>query len=1770
MSTTVDDRVVSMRFDNKQFEQNVKTSMNTLDKLKKSLNLEGAAKGLENISIKAKNFNLSGLHNSIEGVKNRFSALEVMGVTALVNITNSAVNAGKRITSALTIEPVKMGLEEYETQINAVQTILANTQSKGTTLDQVNKALDELNHYADLTIYNFTEMTRNIGTFTAAGVDLDTSVSAIKGISNLAAVSGSNSQQASTAMYQLSQALAAGTVKLQDWNSVVNAGMGGQVFQDSLKETARAHGIAIDEMIKKEGSFRETLQNGWLSSEILTETLSKFTGDLTDKQLKSMGYTDKQIKDIQKLGKTANDAATKVKTFTQLKDTLGEALQSGWTQTWEILIGDFEEAKSLWTDVSDYFSDVINKSAEARNNLLQGWADNGGRQMAIESIKNVFNGLLSILKPIKEAFREVFPPATSKQLLNITTKIKNLTEHFKLSGSQAEKLKKTFTGVFSVFDIGTQVIASILKSIGTFITGGAVGNILDGILSITSGIGTLFTTLDNGLKSGNVFSAISDIITGALTGISTAISVVLKGFGGMDNVFSTIGKVILGVINIIKDGLGWIKNNISVGDIFVGLSGGGIFMVAKKFAGIIDTVKEALDGFVNKKSEISTSKISDILEGVHNSLEAFANGIKTTSLVGIAVAVTLLTSSLRKISEISPDKIAYSLGAIHLLIKSLNSGFQNLSKVLLNFKAKGTLQAGITIIAMAKAIDILATAMLKISGLSLGGLAKGLIGITTMLSILSKSMSSINNNSVTITTSVAIITLAKACEMLSQAFVKFGSMSWSEIGRGLTAMGGALIEFVGALEILNKINGGGLLSRSMSILIISKSLDEIAESLISLGGLSWSEIGRGLIAMGGALAELGIASGLLGKLAGISSVLGSGAIVLLANALGKIASSLEKLGDLSWGEIERGLVAMGGALAELGAVSGLLGKIAGMAGIVGAGSIVIVAKSLEPICNTLQKFGIMSWSEIGRGLTAMGGALGELAAIVGILGKIAGVAGIVGAASILLAVQGLDEIADSLQKFGHMSWDEVTRGLTAMGGALLEIGVVSGALGSLTGIASLAGAGTITLASKGLSDIADALQKFGAMSWGEIGKGLAAMAGALGTTGIGSLLNTFSGLGASSISNIAEPLGILAESLQKFGSMPFDEIARGLTSMSVAMGEVALGSFLNTLSGLGSLSLSKVAEPLGILADSVKKWADVEVPENLSDQIGSLASAIKKFTFGGLGADALSKAAPCIGILGDSIKKWKDVILPDDLESKLTSIANGVKAFSFSFAGGMSLETICSPIGTLADSMKKWINVKIPEDVATSLKNLASGVKEFNFVFTGGWSISTVAEPMGVLAESIKKWTNITVPENFKDNLKNVADGIKEFGVMDSLKIKAIASPLNMLGDSFKKFSGIQNTGNSLVVFAKNIEKCASQLTNINTTGLSNVSALIGALAKALKDANSTNVDNIGKFVSAANKLNNIKVDNVKVDTNGLSSAVKSVKSTMSSMKNTVSSSKSSLTSATKSAISGMSSAIKANSGNVRKAGESLMNSLASAIKGKKNNITSATKTATSGGSSGAKQNRGGYESAGRYLGEGLVVGIQAKEDAAYQAGYELGQKSAQGVKAGSKEHSPSKLTIQYGEYLGEGLVIGIKRWDNKAYNAGYRIGKTAANSVGNAIRRISNLITDNVDTSPTIRPVMDLSNVKQGVGSIGNMVGGINPSMQLLTNVGTISSSMSRNRQNGTNNDIVSAIKDLSDAMSKSKGTTNIINGVTYDDGSNIVDAIETIVREAKVDRRA
>mgnify|MGYP002533909386 CR=1 FL=1 len=1612
MSNVIDQKVVEMRFDNKQFENNVQTSLSTLDRLKKNLNLEGATKGLENVDAASKKLNFSGLSSAVETVQAKFSAFEVMAVTALANITNSAINAGKQMLHSLTVEPVSQGFNEYELKMGSIQTIMAST---GASLEEVNGYLADLNAYSDQTIYSFADMTQNIGKFTNAGVKLEDAVLAIKGISNEAAVSGANANEASRAMYNFAQALSAGHVKLIDWKSIENANMATVEFKNELLKAAEAagtvekqadgmyrvltknnQGSTMDMTIDATKNFNDSLNYQWMTTEVLVDTLKDYADETTE------------------IGKKAFSAAQDVKTFSQLMDTLKEAVGSGWATTWELVFGNLEEAKELWTGVSEVVGGFIERQSAARNTVLAAWNRSGGRLALIESLENSFNGILSVIKPVNEAFREVFPSLKGWQLTKFTKDLRDFTENLKLSEGAATKLKTTFKGVFSLFDIGGKAISAIVKPVMSFLTGGAVSSFGNSVLDVTSSLGAFFIKLNEGIENGNGFAVVSETIAKALDGISNACSFARDSFGNLGSVFSKVGSVISTVASRIKDtvvnALTWISENISAGDIFAGLAGGGIFMLVKKLGGLADKIKDILSNF--GKSKIDTSGFSDILSSIHDSLDSFQQGIKVASLVGIATAVMILASSLRKISEIEPVKIAYSLATIKALVLTLNSGFKSLSKTLLSFNAKGTIKASVSMIGIATAINILASAMKKIADLSLEQIARGLAALGGAMLELSVAIKIISKSNITLRTSVAMLALAQACSMLADALRKYASLS-DEIIRGLTAMGGALLEFSAVLSILNKFAGGKALFGAAGILVASLALDEISENLEKMGNLSWDQIGRGLAAMGGALAEFGIVLGLLGKFTGFSSIFAATALLIGVQSLGKLAEGLERFGEMQWDEIGRGLTAMGVALLEVGAVIGTLGVLAGFAGIIGAASLLIAIQGLDDLANALKKFGSMQWDEIGRGLVAMGAALLEVGVVVGTLGALTGFAGIIGAGALLLAIQGLDDLANALAKFGAMQWVEIGKGLVAMGAALLEVGVVTGALGALTGLAGLVGAGTLLLAVQGLDDLANALKKFGSMQWDEIGRGLAAMGAAMGEVALGGLLNTLSGFGAASISKIAEPLGVLADSVKKWAGVTVPE------ELGAQLGELAGGILQFTFGGWGASAIAEVAAPLGTMADSISKWSNVDITEDLGDKIGSLASGVKAFTFGGLGAGAIAEAAPGIGQLSDAVRKWDGVVVPEDLESGLTSLATGVNAFSFAFAGGWSIGTLIGPLGDLVEPVKKWNYVKVPEGIDSSLKQLADGVNAFSFSFMSGWSLDTLVGPLGDLADAARKWNGVIL-EGVSQELTSFADSLKNLGTVS--------------------VSG-------LVLEFQNATGTLTQ-------------AVSGMLSSIIAIVNTRKSGVISVFV--------VMVGNVLTTLNGKLPNFQTFGQ---------------LT------VKYMVMGIRSQAGlPIVAFGEIITDALSSIII---RNIE--------------------FYDAGRDMAAGFANGISANTFLAEAKAAEMAAAAARAARRELDEHSPSKVGYEIGDFFGVAFVGAISDYADKSYRAGAEMGTKARIGLTEAVSKISDYINSDMDTQPTIRPVLDLSNVQSGTRQINAMFS--------RTQAMSINANMNRARTSGNQN---------------------------------------------------
>lgn len=1241
MSKEIDEKVVSMQFDNKHFMENTAETMTRLEKLKASLRLPGAAKGLEAVGSAANDVKLSPLGTAAEQVAVKFNALQVMATTALMNITNSAVNAGKRIVSAFTIDPIKTGLAEYETQINAVQTILANTESKGTTLDDVNKALDELNTYADKTIYNFTEMTRNIGTFTAAGIDLDTSVNAIQGIANLAAVSGSTSQQASTAMYQLSQALSSGTVKLMDWNSVVNAGMGGQVFQDALKETARVHGVAIDDMIEEQGSFRNTLQEGWLTSEILTETLQKFTmatEGLTEEQiaqnramLKSKGYTDEQIDSIFKLGNTATNAATKVKTFTQLMDTLKESAQSGWTQTWEILVGDFEEAKSLWTSVSDVFGKIIGDAAEARNTLLQGWADGGGRDDLIQSFKNIFESIKSIVNPIKEAFRDIFPKTTAEQLIRITEAIKNFTSKLILSDKAQEKLKSTFKGFFAVIDIGVTAIKEIIKGAARLVS--SFAGVAKSILGVSGSFGDWISGIRDNIKESGIFAKVIGGIVNILQKLVDAIKKVVSvlkqkfvspGFEGFLAVMSGIWNVIKFVADKIMQVFG------ALGKGLLNAFRNGDFKTAMDVlnGGIIATMLLKVKGFMSSLSEgFSTlggitsimDDIKGILGSVKDALGAWQKDLQAKTLMKIATAIAILAASILVIASIDSTKLAESLGAVTVLFADLMGSMALFTKI---GGGKGLVTASIAMVAMSTSILILAGALKTVSTIDPENMMSGIVGIAALSAIVvavAKVMASDTKKIIKGTT--GLIAFAFAVKILASACADISELSWGEMIKGLVGVG-VLMSTVSSFLNNTQLSGKAI-STGIGIVLLASAMKILASACSDFASMSWEAMLQGIAGLALSLTIVGIALNSMPK-----NMVGIGlGLIGVSTALLILSAALNSMGGMSWEEIGKGLFTLGSALAIL-----TLGLHAMSGTLAGSAALVLASIAIGMLVPSLLLLSLMSWEGIAKGLVALAGAF----TIIGVAGFVLGpmIPVILGLAA-AIALMGVGILA------AGVGITALAVGLTALGTAFMvnSATIVAGTMLIINSIIGLIPA-IIAAIGEGIILICDTI----AGSIGSIAAALAAIIVALCDAII------------VSIPKIVECAGKLLDALLVF-------IVEYVPKITNAGMKVIIG-FLDGI----AQNIDKVVEKAVLIVTEFLRAIGEESPkivdagfDMIIDFINGLADAIEENTAElmdacvNLGKSIVKGVIKGLKSLGGDI--W------DGVKSVGTSIKNGFKSF---------------------------------------------------------------------------------------------------------------------------------------------------------------------------------------------------------------------------------------------------------------------------------------------------------------------------------------------------------------------------------------------------------------------------------------------------------------------------------------------------------------------------
>lgn len=1421
--SNIEERVVRMKFDNAAFANGLNSTVSLLQSLNKALQLPGASQGLNQVSNSINQIDTAGAQNQVSALGQRFSALQIAALTALTNIVNKAVDAGLQLAKSLSIEPVMAGFREYETNLNSIQTILANTGLKGAEgLGKVNQALDELNHYADQTIYNFSEMAKNIGTFTAAGVSLDTATEAIKGIANLAAVSGSNSEQASAAMYQLSQAISAGKVSLEDWNSVVNAGMGGKVFQDSLIETARAHGIAVDDIIKKSGSFRMSLQEGWLTSGILTETLSKFTGDLTADQLKSMGYTEQQIAGILEMGKTAVDAATKVKSMSQLLDTLREAVGSGWAKTWAIVFGDFDEARELFTGVNNVLGGMIQSSAEARNNLLQGWKDLGGRQALIDGISNAFQALMAILRPIKDAFREIFPATTAKQLYDMTVSFRDFMERLKIGEETANNLRRTFAGFFAILGIGWELIKAGVKFIFDLV--GSLTSGSGGFLKFTANIGDFLVALHQAIKDGDAFGKVFEVLGKIL---SIPINIIKTLAGLLGNLFSNAESG----ANAAKDSVGNMIDSLSPLERLGKMVASAWERIQSIFTTIASKVKAVTKEFIEWAQGVGAA-IAGVFQGGLN-FDAILGAINTGLFAGLVLMLKKFFGNLSEMFSGGAGLFDGIIGALDGLTGALE-GMQNA----LNATA---------LLAIALAVGVLTLSLIGLAGIDAAGLTRGSAAIAVMFTQLSIAFMAFNKISSGGSAlkigvmSAGLILMATAIRILASSVEKLGSIPIEELRRGLIAVGILIGTLVSASNRLNTV-APGMIRTSAGLVILSVAIRLLVESVEELGGMDWASLAKGLVGVGALLASLALFTKFAqADKGGLSQGLG---IILLATGLKILASAVQDFTQFNWEQLARGMAGVAAGLGVMVAAMNLLPQGA----VLKAAGLLIVASALKLIAAGVKDMSGMSWDEIARGMTVLAGALVSIAAALRLIPP----GSLLSAAAVLVVASSLSIIQEALGQMGGMTWGEIAKGLTVLAASLI---LIAGAVRIMQG--ALSGAAAVMIVAAALNLLVPVLVTMGQMSWEELIRGLAGLAAVFVIVGLAGLLlgplapvifALAAGIALLGLAVLAAGLGVLAFAtgltvLAAAGTgavAAIVGIVAGLVGLiPYVMEQIALGliAFANVIAVSGPSILAAITTVMNAFLDAV-----IAVTPKVVQAVVLMITEI---------LDALAKAVPTmvdrgmkiiVGFLKGIADHLGEVI--DQGARIIVAVLDGIGRNSGKIIDA-AVDMVFDFIAAIADAIRNsgpriidagwdiasaiiegiikglWALVKKVVDAAIGLaKDMWNGIMDFFGIASPSklmiWTSKQIVLGMAKGLDDyshIAKSSAVDMSENMVDGMSKTLSGLSDVLGSDLIDFDPVISPVLDLSQVKKEASSLADI---LAAPAFDLSNAASNAQNAN------------------------------------------------------------------------------------------------------------------------------------------------------------------------------------------------------------------------------------------------------------------------------------------------------------------------------------------------------------------
>lgn len=1342
MSVAVDDRIVRFSVDDSSLVKKGPSVVNMLGKMKEALNFSHSAKGLQDIEKAAKKINWESMAAGSEVFTNKISALGIMGITAIQRYTNQALSAVENFAKELTTRPIFTGFSEYEIKMDAIQTILTNTAKAGTTLDDVNRVLGDLNQYADLTIYNFAEMTRNIGTFTAAGIGLDDAAAAIKGISNVAAASGVNATKAANAMYQLSQGMAAGTIRLQDWMSIEQAGMGGQLFQDALIETARVHGVKIDQMIKKEGSFRYTLQKGWLTAEIMSETLQKFTGDLTDEQLRAMGYTEKQIASIQETARNAVAAATEVKTVTQLIDTMKESVQSGWATSWEYIIGDKEQATETLTRIKDAFDAMLAPSTEARNNALKIWNELGGREAAIEGFVNIFTGIKTVIDSIAGVVDKILPDIDGYDLIAFSKGFEQVTRVFKMSGDTAIDLEKTLDGLGVVLKFIGRGVITVLSPLK--VLGNALGGMLKALLSFTSVLGGWLSGFDKAVDKsrylsenvGSIYDGFKLMFGAFKSAYVPSISFDLDlRFEGVQNMIKSASNALATFRTNLDNGVQEFKANAkntasnAAAAMLSGVSAvvkwieGALTSVGNGLAAVgsgIKAVGDGIFGFVRGTADSFHRLVNAFSEAW--SVEAIRDITLSAILLGISKGIKKGFEGMKKVITGFGDILKAAIdtfGSVSGAIKDVSDAIKTVGDSIKSFNK--SIKAR-TLLTMAAAIAILAGSMVLLSYVNPDNFVLSFAAVTaflTELTLVMQSLDKLDGSGIGAAT-VGLVLLSSAVAIMAAAVSSISKNITND--NVLTVLGSLVaivVGLVGAAISLSKYvsNPGQLITTSIGLIIFASAFKAISKAVAAFGTIDPTTLKNGLIGLGVVLTEVA-AFIRLAKLDELKK--GKGVITEIAISMLIMVGAVAILGNMQVDKLTVGLASVAALLVSMGIAVALM-KNANMSKV--GPTVLAMALALNMLLIPIAALGSMDTNKLTQGLAAMGVIiLGLTVALVALGAANKYIGSFTGVAVALIALSvALNLLIAPIVILGSIPLEMLKVGLIAIASAM-GILIVSAALLAPLTVSLLAVAGALAL--------------FGLSVLG-IGSGISALAGAflklagvtaLGATAVVTALTTIIGglvliipqilgkLGEGIVSmitaiaiSIVDNAGILLDKLGVF----LDKVLTWLVQHAPAVFDTVVVLVLQLLLTI-ILALDKYAPLLvdafvSMVITVIDSMANTirENSQKILAAIRNLMSAIIEFVL--VVIAELLRLIPGAGEeLSDTVLGWKDKVqeylAPESMEEIAGDAVGGLEK---GFKDG------ANDIGDAADTITKEIEDALsglPDSLKSTGENAGEGL----------------------------------------------------------------------------------------------------------------------------------------------------------------------------------------------------------------------------------------------------------------------------------------------------------------------------------------------------------------------------------------------------------------------------------------------------------------------------